>query len=96
MGFFQPSNLYGPRQPLKSFLLLSVENDDLATVVSILEEVETHMPLGKLPPDSIPCEQRWLQLREWILLSIFVVPLYSEGLRWSFAAFVKAVTAFLV
>lgn len=54
------------------------------------------MPLGKLFPDSIPCEQRLLQLREWGLLSIFMVPLYSEGLRWSLAVFVKAVTAFLV
>lgn len=41
--FFQPSNLYAPHQPLKSLPLLSVENDDLAMVGSILEEVQTHI-----------------------------------------------------
>lgn len=41
--FFFSRVSFMPHQPLKSLPLLSVENDDLAMVGSILEEVQTHI-----------------------------------------------------
>lgn len=68
---------YGSSQALKLLPLLSAEND-LAIVVSTLEEFQTHMLSEKLPPESTPCEQRCLHLGYQIMLIIFVVPFYAE------------------